>query len=233
MEALRSLLRHADLQPVVAGLLLALIALRYGVVFSLRGRRALRERKAIAPQASLRELALEWLDPGLVVVLLALFVIRPYIAQVRDAAAPGMEPTLRYSRTPQIDGPNDQVLVTKYLLKLRPPRRGEVVLIATPDPTAQPLLRRLIALPGETVEIDERGRLVVQGQALAEPYVTRPARLPFPRRQVPAGCYFVLGDNRNPPAGQSKTSGLFLPTDHVRGKAVAICWPPQRIRLLP
>ncbi|NUP98881.1 MAG: signal peptidase I [Armatimonadetes bacterium] len=224
------------LRPVVVWLATAMVALRLLLVFSLRNRRRLIARRAVPATPSFREGVLEWLDSGLLAVLLLFLVIRPFIAQVMDVTSVSMAPTLQGSRTPQIDGPNDRVLVTRYLLHLRPPERGEVVVFApTPEMSErrEPVVKRLLGLPGDVVEIDATGRLLVNGQAAQEPYLEEVSDLPFPRREVPAHSYFVLGDNRNHSDDSARWGGNpFVPANRLRGKVLAICWPPDRWRLM-
>lgn len=96
------------------------------------------------------------------------------------------------------------------------------------------LVKRLIGLPGETVEL--RGRTVYIRQRdgsvirLDEPYVAEPPNDAAGRYPVPGGHYFVLGDNRNRSL-DSRAWGP-LPGQQILGKAMAIFWPLNRIRLL-
>ncbi|MCC7492218.1 MAG: signal peptidase I [Fimbriimonadaceae bacterium] len=227
------MLEALDLRPVTGWLLTALMVLRAVLWMYLR---AAPPAPARGPRGGPRNL-LDWLDAGLVAAALVVLLIRPQIGWVQPVGSGSMAPTLRGSQTPQIDGPNDRVVVCRYLYRCRDPRRGEVVVFRgpreAPDEPAPWVVKRLVALPGDTVEIDLRGQLLVNGQVLAEDYVSGPSDVTFPRREVPAGMAFVLGDNR----AQSNDSAHwvanpFLPLSEIRGKAVAICWPPDRSRLL-
>jgi len=96
-------------------------------------------------------------------------------------------------------------------------------------PADEDFIKRVIGLPGETVE-GRGGFVYVNGKKLVEPYLTQPTQ-PFAAVTVPAGKLFVMGDNR----GNSLDSrfGLgFVPIDKVIGKAFITLWPPSRFGLL-
>lgn len=130
-----------------------------------------------------------------------------------------MEPTLRVGTHCFLD---------KVTYRLREPRRGEIVVFRSPVDPKEELAKRLIALPGDTVELRDK-RVLLGGVEQAEPYVryTRAGeRLQgdnVPSRTLRAGCYFVLGDNRD----ESNDSSIWKDKDgdpapcllrrHIRG----------------
>jgi signal peptidase I len=90
------------------------------------------------------------------------------------------------------------------------------------------LIKRVIGLPGDTVEI-RRHRVFVNGERLEEPYLTDEARAcntDYPARDVPAGRMWVLGDNRCH-SGDSRFGLAFVPVDNVVGRAFVLIWPPS------
>ena len=114
-----------------------------------------------------------------------------------------------------------------------PPRRGDVIILTPPGGSDSPYVKRVIALPGETVAVRD-GTVYVDGRALDEPYIADPARYTYPvgasgdiAFTVPAGSVFVLGDNRN----HSTDSHVFgpVPLDDVIGQAAVSYWPPGDI----
>ena len=122
------------------------------------------------------------------------------------------------------------------------PRAGDIVIAS--KTTAEPLegeavVKRAVALAGQTVELDYgEGRVLVDGQALAEPYLLEPMALPQKpemqgtRFQVEADSLFLLGDNRNG-STDSRHSGVgSVHRDCLLGRAVAVIWPLDRLRLL-
>lgn len=116
-----------------------------------------------------------------------------------------------------------------------PPQRGDIIVLNPPVRSDKPYIKRVIALPGETVAIHE-GKVYVNGQPLNEPYIADPPRYSYPlvgngEFTVPNGMIFVLGDNRN----NSSDSHVFgpVPLDSVIGKAFFAYWPPSSIGLIP
>ena len=103
------------------------------------------------------------------------------------------------------------------------PQRGDVVVIVSPQPPGKRLVKRVIGLPGDTVEIED-GLLKINGHTITEPYV-----LGNPRDRsllrIPMDHYFVLGDNRP----QSNDSNSFGPVhrSQIVGKAWLAYWPPE------
>jgi signal peptidase I len=103
------------------------------------------------------------------------------------------------------------------------PRRGDVIVFIPPNSPTRDYIKRVIGIPGDTVEI-RRGRVLVNGQALVEPY-SAPADSSFGPQRVGWGELFVLGDNR----GSSSDSRYFglLPQQNVIGQAWLAYWPPR------
>ncbi len=112
------------------------------------------------------------------------------------------------------------------------PQRGDVIVFDPPVNSTKPYIKRIIGLPGETVEIRD-GNVYIDGDLLEESYIesgiTECARECTPW-QVPEGHVFVLGDNRQ----NSSDSRVFgpVPIESVEGKAWVIYWPIGDIGLL-
>ncbi len=113
--------------------------------------------------------------------------------------------------------------------------RGDIVFF--PDPTTGScswrcpyLIKRIVGLPGETVEI-RSGTVLIGGAALAEPYLADSWRGSFSMAPitVPADSYYVLGDNRYPYGSQDSRSFGPVPVESVAGRASTVIWPPLRI----
>lgn len=124
-----------------------------------------------------------------------------------------------------VDG--ERILVNKFVYRFQPIERGDVVVFWYPDDPEVSFIKRVVALPGDTVEI-RRGVLLVNGERLVEPYV-----LPENGDQrslspltVRAGHYFVLGDNRRG-SNDSRNWGL-VPRRYIYGKAFIRIWPLGR-----
>jgi signal peptidase I len=142
-----------------------------------------------------------------------------------------------------VDGPSmepsfftgQRVIVSRASYLWGEPERGDIIVFESPDdPVADPpLIKRLIGLPGDTVEV--RDTLVyVNGVALDEPYFVNapcePFNCPDNTWQLGPDQYFVMGDNRN----RSRDSRRFGPVSrqHLIGEALVRYWPPADIGLI-
>lgn len=166
-------------------------------------------------KAWIRDL-LEAVLPALVIVL----VINVFLAQATRVEGQSMEPNLRSSQ---------RLVIEKMSYRLRPPRRGDIVVVRRPQRPADPLIKRVVALPGETIEIKE-GRVYIEGTPLDERYLDQATWGAMPPKLVPEGHVFVMGDNR----GSSNDSRVFgvVPFDDLVGRAWLRYWPPQSIGLV-
>jgi signal peptidase I len=158
-----------------------------------------------------RQFFLDLIETLLLAVVLY-FGINAISARVRVDGF-SMVPTLQ-------DG--EYVLVSKLSYRLGEPQHGDIIVFKYPGEPPQDLIKRIIGLPGDTVQVN--GSVVyVNGQSLTEPYIAA-SPLYQGQWQVPEGFLFVLGDNRND-SSDSHSWGL-LPMENVIGKAVIIYWPP-------
>jgi len=158
----------------------------------------------------LREL-FETLLPAVAVVL----TINLFLAQPRVVHGQSMEPSLEEDQRLIVD------LVTYHL---REPQRGEIIVLDLPErESGPPLIKRVIGLPGDTVEI-KGGAVYVNGKSLQEPYLDQNTAGAMPSQLVPEAHVFVLGDNR----GCSNDSRYFgmVPFEDIVGLARLRYWPP-------
>jgi len=182
----------------------------------------------------------EYLESIIVAVILALF-IRTFAVQAFKIPTGSMKENLLIG---------DHLLVNKLvyspsfgpledrIMGKRPIRRGDVVVFKFPEDPTRDFIKRVIGLPGETVEIRNK-QVFVDGKPIAEPYVhfiEQPLRPDDPEyglrsdsirdnwgpQTVPAGQLLVLGDNRD----NSRDSRFwgFLPEDQVKGRALLVYW---------
>ena len=116
------------------------------------------------------------------------------------------------------------ILVDKVSYRVGNPDRGDVVVIRFPLDPKRDFVKRIIALPGETIEIHDR-RVFVDGHALNEPYISVPGTYRYEKKQVPENHFYVLGDNRD----NSHDSHIWdwLPREYIIGKARLSYWPWQ------
>jgi len=164
----------------------------------------------------LRELV-ETILPALIIVV----VINLFLGQTRRVDGLSMEPNLE---------DNQRIIMEKVTYRFHPPQRGDIVVLRRPDGTyAHPLIKRVVGLPGETIEVRD-GAVFIDGQILEEPYLDQStlgyvAPLRIPERQV-----YVLGDNRAS-SNDSRSFGP-VPYEDILGKAWLRYWPPQDIGLV-
>jgi signal peptidase I len=179
--------------------------------------------------------------------LLIALLIKTFLVQAFFIPSPSMVPTLR---------PGDRILVNRLAYRFGDIRRGDVVVFTDPSAThdrgalstvfhflvegigvARPqdedFVKRVIGLPGDTVEVATGGRVFVNGRQLDEPYLNTPTdSRAFGPVTVPPGELFVMGDNRLESADSRfpPPEGLgYVPIDHVVGRASLIVWPPSRV----
>jgi len=124
----------------------------------------------------------------------------------------------------------ERIFINKYEYKLSPEsiQRGDLVVFHFPLDPSQSYIKRVVGLPGDTVQI-EGGQVLLNGKPLDEPYVPDEYRdhISLPKEPVPAGHYFVLGDHRNS-SSDSRMWG-FVDRAEIYGKAVFVYWPLDRI----
>ncbi|MBI3933844.1 MAG: signal peptidase I [Acidobacteria bacterium] len=125
----------------------------------------------------------------------------------------------------------ERIFINKFVYRLENIHRGDVVVFWYPGDPTKSYIKRVIGLPGDTVEV-HRGEVYVNGEMLDEPYILseyRGSQSVRPTR-VGAGEYYVLGDHRNS-SNDSRVWGT-LPRQFIYGKAELIYWPIDRWGLL-
>ncbi len=152
-------------------------------------------------------------------IAVAIFFALRAVVQSFDVDGPSMEPNFFTG---------ERVLVNKLVYHLHTPQRGDVIVFVSPHTGQGDLIKRVIGLPGESVDIRD-GTVYIHetnGQvvALPEPYITAPARNNYTGTTIPPGQIFVLGDNRN--VADDSRYGWLVPEDSIIGKAWVVTWPP-------
>ena len=112
------------------------------------------------------------------------------------------------------------------------PQRGDIVVFHHPSGVHRDLVKRIIGLPGETIEL-RQGTVYIDGRPLLEPYLAgaEPAVGDMAPVRIPPGAYFVMGDNRNH-SQDSRVLGP-IPADRIVGKAFLTWWPRDRFGPAP
>ena len=118
----------------------------------------------------------------------------------------------------------ERIFINKFVYRFEPIERGDVVVFWYPLDRSKSFIKRVVGLPGETIEIRD-GHLYINGEELADQYV--PAGYidssNYGPREIPPGEYFVMGDHRD----SSNDSRVFgpVPRSFIYGKAVFAYWP--------
>ena len=123
-----------------------------------------------------------------------------------------------------------RLLVNKAIYKFADPKRGDVVIFHAPGNLNGDYIKRVIGLPGDTVEIEDSA-VYINGTRLVEPYIKNPPKYTFEEQEIPDGEYFVLGDNRN--NSNDSHRGWLVPRENIIGKAWISTWPPEAWDIVP
>lgn len=168
-----------------------------------------------APAQSRTRSAIGELVETLLFTLLIYVLVRTFLFENYRVVGSSMLPTLE-------DG--QFLVVNKLAYRLHPPQRGDIIVFRDPQSTNRKLIKRIIGLPGETIDIKE-GQVLVNSTPLDEPYIADPGNYSRGPTPIPEGEYFVLGDNRN----NSSDSHIWgdLARDRIVGKAWLTYWPPS------
>ena len=156
--------------------------------------------------------------------LLVAFVIKTFLLQAFYIPSLSMAPTWKI---------NDRVLVNKLSYDLHDVHRGDVVVFESPPnegSQTKDLIKRVIGLPGETVEAHD-GHIYINEQELDEPYLdTDVTTLPFDKVKITADHYWVMGDNR----ANSRDSRFYgtISESLIIGRAFVRVWPVTALSLL-
>jgi signal peptidase I len=168
---------------------------------------------------------IEWLAIIVGSLVIAL-IIKAFLLQTFYIPSESMEPNLLVG---------DRVLVNKLGYRFHEVGRGDIVVFERPPEIVsseiKDLIKRVIALPGETIEGDADGQVLINGRVLDEPYLA-PGMITenLTRHTVPPNSYWVMGDNRDN-SGDSRRFGA-IPKDAVVGRAFVRIWPLSALGLL-
>ncbi len=163
--------------------------------------------------------ALRELLSTVILALMMALLLTQFVAQTTLVHGQSMEPNLHDEQ---------RLIIEKLSYHIDNPQRGDIVVVEV-EGSEIPLIKRVIGLPGETVEIRE-SQLWINGRAVTESYLTPITQKAYGPVQVPPEHIFVMGDNR----GNSRDSRIFgaIRIDRIIGRAWASYWPPQEMRLV-
>lgn len=117
------------------------------------------------------------------------------------------------------------VLVNRLAYRFGLPERGDIVVFNPPFDSPEPYIKRVIGLPGDTIEIRD-GQIIVNGSPLVEPYIKEQV-ISQGTWMVPEDTIFVMGDNRNNSSDSRKWGSV--PLVNIIGQALFVYWPLDEI----
>jgi len=148
----------------------------------------------------------------IIAVLIRTFIIHPYMIPTSS-----MEPTILIG---------DNLLIEKITYRFHSPKVGEIVVFNNPSGVEKQLIKRVIGVPGDHVEITEDGHVILNGKAYEEPYAIYQNVGQSFNFDIKDGTVFVLGDNRGN-SQDSRWIGL-ISEDIIIGRAIFRHWPLDR-----
>jgi len=114
--------------------------------------------------------------------------------------------------------PGSRIIINRLAYLTQEPQRGDVISFWYPDNPKENYLKRIIALPGETVE-GKDGIIYINGKELEESYIKEVSYMDFGPYTVPEESYFVMGDNRNNSWDSRYWTSKFVTRDAIVGKS--------------
>lgn len=169
--------------------------------------------------SSTKKEILDWIETIAIALLIA-FLIRNFLFQPYRVQMGSMLPTLKE---------NNLIIVNKITYRLNDPKRGDIVVFHPPNGSKSPYVKRIIALPGETIEI-RNGEILINGIPIEEDYISIATPGVYGPLTLGKDEYFVMGDHRN----NSLDSREFGPIskESIIGKAALVFWPPSAFAIL-
>ncbi|MEN6520770.1 MAG: signal peptidase I [Armatimonadota bacterium] len=164
-------------------------------------------------------IASTWLQSAVVTIVIFLFLVT-FVVQGFAVSGSCMEPNLRTG---------ERILGNKFIYRFKTPARGDVIVFSYPRDPKKAFIKRIVGLPGETIEI-HRGQVFIDQRPLAEHYLIRTPHGDFGPEKIRKGNLFVMGDYRDN-SRDSRDWGE-LPINKIRAKAWLRYWPVKRVNVL-
>jgi signal peptidase I len=167
-----------------------------------------------------------WETVIVIIIAVLLFIGLRLTIQTYIVYGPSMQPNY-YE--------DEWIIVNKIDYKFSAPQTGDIIVFQPPIQSSKPFIKRIIGLPGETVDI-KNGVVSVHKTdgtivKMQEPYIKEPFYSNYNNGVIPADEYFVMGDNRN--NSSDSRGGWFVSRDKIIGKAWLSIWPPKMWGLAP
>ncbi|MCR4962799.1 MAG: signal peptidase I [Firmicutes bacterium] len=152
-------------------------------------------------------------------VLALAILLRMFVMEITQVQGPSMQPTL---------STGDRLITNKLAYTFGEPQRGDIVVLKAPDVENQYYIKRIIGLPDERLSIND-GQVYINGEPLAEPYLTQLLTDGNIDVVIPEGYYFVMGDNREDSRDSRMDSIGLIAEDALSGKAEFRIFPGSKI----
>ncbi len=167
----------------------------------------------------------------LLFVLVAVYLVIVFVGQRTVVKGSSMEPTLYGTDVNDPEKKGDNLIVDKLTYRFSDPKRFDIIVFPYKY-TGEFFIKRIIGLPGETVQIDENGYIYINGEILKEGYgkevIADPGRALEPV-QLGEDEYFVMGDNRKDSRDPSVGN---IHRSEIVGRAWIRIWPFSRFGIL-
>lgn len=178
------------------------------------------EKNTEKPRGRFHSELFDWAE-ALLISLTAVILIFVFGVRVIGVQGSSMEPTLQDS---------NQMLVSNLFYT---PEKGDIVIITKDQFMTSPIVKRVIATEGDTIDIDfQNGIVLVNGQVLQEYYIAEPTYTQFDMtfpQTVPENCIFVMGDNRNHSTDSRYSQLGMVDTRYVIGHVLMRVYPFSEI----
>ena len=166
-----------------------------------------------------------FVGPFVLAFVVAVF-LKEYIIINADIPSGSMENTIMTG---------DRLIGNRLAYLFGEPERGDIIIFKYPDDETQLFVKRIIGMPGETVYIDPRGTIYINGEALQESYgreIIQSAGLAEEEMTLGEDEYFVLGDNRNNSSDSRDPYVGNIHKEDILGKAWIRIWPLSKMEVL-
>jgi signal peptidase I len=175
--------------------------------------------------AEIKSITRDVIFAAVMAILIVVFVVQPVKVE-----GTSMQPRLENE---------ERIFVNKFKYNFEPVQRGEIVVFWYPEDPSKSFIKRVIGLPGESIDMDPTGHITINGIPIDESYLA-PERNQAARarwnqvrpewKYVKPHYYFVMGDNRDA-SNDSRSWGL-VPEKYIYGKAMFRYWPLPRMGTL-
>ena len=167
----------------------------------------------------IKKFVFDWVIPFVVAIILAVLINKFLIFKIMVPTS-SMFPTIK---------PQDRIMATR-VHNVKNLKRGDIVIFASKE-LGETLIKRLIGLPGDEVDVMDDGSVFINGKKINEPYVINKSDKTGSFK-VPAGHYLFFGDNRGDSLDSRYWKQPYIPASAIQGKAQFIIYPFNRIGML-